>query len=89
MRVLWALERAALAETGRIDPSVTLLPFSTRMSGVIYLVAAAGLGGVFLFYAIRICLAYSDALAKKTFRYSILYLSLLFAALLVDHYLRF
>ena len=69
--------------------AVTLLPFSTRMSGVIYLVAASGLGGLFLYYAIRICLAYSDELAKKTFRYSILYLSLLFAALLVDHYLHF
>jgi protoheme IX farnesyltransferase len=69
--------------------AVTLLPFSTRMSGLIYLVAAAGLGGLFLVYAVRICLAYSDELAKKTFRYSILYLSLLFAALLVDHYLHF
>jgi len=69
--------------------AVTLLPFSTRMSGMIYLIAASGLGGLFLYYAIRICLAYSDELAKKTFRYSILYLSLLFAALLVDHYLHF
>ena len=69
--------------------AVTMLPFSTRMSGLIYLAAAAGLGGLFLIYAVRICLAYSDELAKKTFRYSILYLSLLFAALLVDHYLRF
>ena len=69
--------------------AVTLLPFSTRMSGLIYLAAAAGLGGLFLIYAVRICLAYSDDLAKKTFRYSILYLSLLFAALLVDHYVRF
>ena len=69
--------------------AVTLLPFSTRMSGLIYLAAAAGLGGLFLIYAVRICLAYSDELAKRTFRYSILYLSLLFAALLVDHYLRF
>ena len=68
--------------------AVTLLPFSTRMSGLIYLAAAAGLGGLFLIYAVRICLAYSDELAKRTFRYSILYLSLLFAALLVDHYLR-
>ena len=68
--------------------AVTMLPFSTRMSGLIYLAAAAGLGGLFLIYAVRICLAYSDELAKQTFRYSILYLSLLFAALLVDHYLR-
>jgi protoheme IX farnesyltransferase len=69
--------------------AVTMLPFSTRMSGLIYVAAAAGLGGLFLIYAVRICLAYSDELAQKTFRYSILYLSLLFAALLVDHYLRF
>ena len=69
--------------------AVTALPFATRMSGLFYLAAAAGLGGLFLIYAVRICLAYSDELAKKTFRYSIIYLSLLFAALLVDHYLRF
>jgi protoheme IX farnesyltransferase len=69
--------------------AVTMLPFSTRMSGLIYLAAAAGLGGLFLIYAVCICFAYSDELAKRTFRYSILYLSLLFAALLVDHYLKF
>jgi protoheme IX farnesyltransferase len=67
--------------------AVTLLPFCTRMSGMIYLAAAAGLGGWFLVCAVRICVAYSDELAQKTFRYSILYLSLLFAALLADHYL--
>jgi protoheme IX farnesyltransferase len=59
------------------------------MSGLIFLGAAAVLGGWFLIYAVRICVAYSDALAKRTFRYSIMYLSLLFAAFLVDHYLRF
>lgn len=69
--------------------AVTMLPFSTRMSGLIYLAAAASLGAWFLIYAVRICLVYSDELAKRTFRYSILYLSLLFAALLVDHYLKF
>lgn len=69
--------------------AVTLLPFTTRMSGLIYLAAAAGLGGLFLIYAVRICVAYSDELAKKTFRYSIVYLSLLFGMLLVDHYVRF
>jgi protoheme IX farnesyltransferase len=67
----------------------TLLPFATRMSGWIYLVSAIILGAVFLYYAVRIYTDYSDALAQKTFRYSILYLTLLFAALLVDHYLRF
>jgi heme o synthase len=69
--------------------AATLLPFATRMSGAIYLVSAVALGGLFLIYAIRICVAYSDALARRTFRYSIVYLSLLFAALLVDHYVRF
>jgi protoheme IX farnesyltransferase len=67
--------------------AVSLLPFVVRMSGWLYLAAALLLGGVFLAYAVRICRAYSDALAQKTFRYSILYLALLFAALLVDHYL--
>jgi protoheme IX farnesyltransferase len=68
--------------------AVSLLPFSTRMSGVIYLAAAVALGGLFLWYAIRIYTDYSDRLAHKTFRYSIVYLSALFAALLVDHYFR-
>ncbi len=67
--------------------AVSLLPFVVRMSGWLYLAAALLLGGVFLAYAVRIYRAYSDALAQKTFRYSILYLALLFAALLVDHYL--
>lgn len=65
---------------------VSVLPFLTRMCGLIYLASALVLGGLFLYYAIRIHLAYSDALAKKTFRYSIIYLSALFAALLIDHY---
>jgi protoheme IX farnesyltransferase len=69
--------------------AATLLPFATRMSGMIYLVSAVVLGAIFLIYAIRICTAYTDALARRTFRYSIIYLSLLFAALLVDHYIRF
>jgi protoheme IX farnesyltransferase len=66
---------------------VSLLPFVVRMSGWIYLAAALALGGVFLAYALRIYRAYTDALAHRTFRYSIVYLALLFAALLVDHYL--
>ncbi|HJY77253.1 MAG TPA: heme o synthase [Burkholderiales bacterium] len=67
--------------------AVSLLPFVVRMSGWLYFAAALALGGVFLAYAVRIYWAYTDALAQKTFRYSILYLALLFAALLVDHYL--
>jgi heme o synthase len=69
--------------------AVSLLPFATRMSGAIYLAGALLLGAIFLSYAIRILIAYSDALARRTFGYSIVYLSLLFAFLLVDHYWRF
>jgi len=63
-----------------------LLPFAYGMSGWIYLAAALTLSGVFVAYAVRLYVAYSDALARRTFRYSIAYLALLFAALLVDHY---
>src|SRR5262245_46285988 len=69
--------------------AVSLLPVATAMSGLLYLTAAVALGGVFAWYAFRLYFAYSDALAHRTFRYSILYLSLLFAALLADHYFRF
>jgi protoheme IX farnesyltransferase len=68
--------------------AVTLMPFISGMSGVVYLISAVLLGAVFLGYAWKIYREYSDALARKTFRYSIVYLSLLFAALLVDHYAR-
>jgi protoheme IX farnesyltransferase len=66
--------------------AVSLLPFATRMSGWLYLAGAVALGSVFLYYAIRILTGYSDELARRTFRYSIVYLSTLFAFLLVDHY---
>jgi protoheme IX farnesyltransferase len=66
--------------------AVTMLPFSIRMSGWLYLVSALALGAAFLTYAIQLQRAYSDALARRTFRFSIMYLSLLFIALLVDHY---
>ena len=65
----------------------TLLPFIYRMSGWLYLAAAVLLGGVFIGHAFALWRRYSDRLARKTFRFSILYLSLLFAALLLDHYL--
>jgi len=68
--------------------AVSLLPFATRMSGLVYLFAALGLGAVFVWYAARLYVRYSDQLAQRTFRYSIFYLSALFAALLVDHYCR-
>ena len=64
----------------------TLLPFISGMSGLIYLVSAVLLSGGFVVYAWKLWREYSEALARKTFRYSIVFLSLLFAALLVDHY---
>lgn len=64
----------------------TLLPVAMKMAGMIYLVAVLVLDGYFVYLAVKLFRKYSDALAKKTFAYSILYLSLLFAALLVDHY---
>ncbi len=66
--------------------AVTLMPFAMRMSGFIYLASAAILNAVFMWYAISLYRKYSDALAKSMFKFSILYLTLLFAALLVDHY---
>jgi len=67
--------------------AVSLLPYVVQMSGLVYLLAALALGGLFIGYALRIYFAYSDAVAQRTFRYSIAYLALLFTALLVDHYL--
>ncbi len=67
--------------------AATLLPFTYRMSGWIYLVAAVVLGVWFIVLAFQLWRGYSDALARKTFRFSIWHLSLLFAALLLDHYL--
>ena len=64
----------------------TLLPYVYGMSGLIYLVSAVVLGLWFVAYAFRLWRHYSDELARKTFRFSILHLMLLFAALLVDHY---
>lgn len=68
--------------------AVSLMPTLIRMSGLFYLACAIGLGVVFLSYAWRLWRNYSDALAKRTFGYSIFYLTALFGALLVDHYLR-
>jgi protoheme IX farnesyltransferase len=67
--------------------AATLLPFLYGMSGWFYLAAAMLLGAGFTAYAWALWHRYSDALARRTFRYSIVYLMLLFAALLVDHYL--
>jgi heme o synthase len=67
--------------------AATLLPVVQGMSGWIYLASAVVLGAGFTAYAWQLWRRYSDALARRTFRFSILYLSLLFAALLLDHYL--
>lgn len=64
----------------------SLLPFIYGMSGWIYLGSALALGLTFVGYAFALWRRYSDELARKTFRFSIIHLMLLFAALLVDHY---
>ena len=68
---------------------VSMMPFVIQMSGLFYLAGAVSLGIGFLYYAIKL---YRDktpnVIAMKTFGYSIFYLSLLFAFLLVDHYAR-
>ena len=66
--------------------AVTMMPYALRMSGLPYLVAALALGAVFLRYAVRLYVAYSDQLARAMFRFSIVYLAALFSALLLDHY---
>ena len=67
--------------------AATLLPFVFMMSSWLYLVAAVVLGAIFIAYGWLLWRDYSDVLARKTFRFSIWHLSLLFAALLLDHYL--
>jgi protoheme IX farnesyltransferase len=69
--------------------ATTLLPYAVRMSGLIYLAAAIVLNALFLRHGWRVHKHYSDQAARKAFAFSILYLSLLFAALLVDHYFKF
>ena len=64
-----------------------LLPFVYGMSRWLYLAVAVGLGIGFCLYAWWLWRDYSDALARKTFRFSLIHLSALFAALLLDHYL--
>ena len=66
---------------------VTLLPYLTRMSGTFYLIGAVIFGGVFLKYAIQMQSGKDPRIAMKTFGYSIIYLMIIFALLLIDHYL--
>jgi protoheme IX farnesyltransferase len=64
-----------------------LLPFIYGMSSWLYLVVAIGLSLGFCGYGFKLWRNYSDALARKTFRFSLIHLSALFAALLLDHYI--
>ena len=66
--------------------AVSMLPFATGMSGWMYFVGALVLGAVFLIFVVRLYRHYSDALSKQTFGYSIQYLAMLFALMLIDHY---
>jgi heme o synthase len=66
--------------------ATTMLPFAMRSSGWIYLISASVLGAGFLWYSWRLMRNYSDAFARKTFAFSIVYLALLFSALLIDHW---
>jgi protoheme IX farnesyltransferase len=67
--------------------AASILPYVYGMSGIFYLVSAIVLSGIFVYYAVQLYRNYSDQLARKTFKYSISYLALLFAAILIDHYL--
>ena len=67
--------------------AVTLMPFATRMSGVVYLVGVIILDAIFLYYAIKMQSGKDETIPIRTFAYSIIYLMLLFALLLIDHYL--
>lgn len=64
-----------------------MLPYITGMTGMIYGASAAALGAVFIYYAYLLKYRSQPATAMKTFGYSIVYLMLLFAALLIDHYI--
>ncbi len=68
--------------------AVTLMPFVTQMSGLIYLAGAIALGIGFIYHATKLCCTEGDQHSMKTFGYSIFYLSALFAFLLLDHYAR-
>ena len=67
--------------------AAALLPFVVGMAAWFYLACAVALNAIFIWYAVQLYRRYTDALARRTFNFSILYLALLFAALLIDHYL--
>lgn len=66
--------------------AVSVMPFATQMSGWLYLAGAVLLNAQFVLYAVRLFLSYSDALSRRTFVFSIQYLAMLFALMLLDHY---
>jgi protoheme IX farnesyltransferase len=66
--------------------AISVLPFVVGMSHRIYLIGALVLGAIFLYWAVRLKYSADPAVAMKTFRYSIIYLMLLFVVLLLDHY---
>ncbi|MDA7856860.1 heme o synthase [Gammaproteobacteria bacterium] len=66
---------------------VSILPYIVLMSGGIYLVSAVILSSIFLYYSIKLYFSDDDAIAMKTFNFSIYYIFLIFVALLLDHYL--
>ncbi|MDH5600381.1 MAG: heme o synthase [Gammaproteobacteria bacterium] len=70
-----------------IMSGVTIMPFVTEMSGIVYLIGALILNAIFLYYAIKMQSGKDPSIPMKTFGYSIIYLMLLFALLLIDHYL--
>ena len=69
--------------------AVSIMPFAVQMSGWLYLVGVLILNIVFLYYTVKLYRSYNDLLARKTFVYSIQYLAMLFALMLVDHYAYF
>jgi protoheme IX farnesyltransferase len=66
---------------------VSLLPFVVMMSGILYFISALILGVIFLYYAVRLYFEEDSASAFPTFVYSIYYIFLIFAALLIDHFI--
>ena len=66
---------------------VSVLPYIVLMSGFVYLISAIILSSIFMYYSIKLYLSDDDAIAMKTFNFSIYYIFLIFIALLLDHYL--
>ncbi|VAW99816.1 Heme O synthase, protoheme IX farnesyltransferase COX10-CtaB [hydrothermal vent metagenome] len=66
---------------------VTIFPYLVQMTGEVYLLAVLVLDGIFLFYVLKLQKSLKDGIAMKTFGFSIIYLMLLFAVLLIDHYI--